>query len=92
MKLGLGGVCQVTHVLELQRLKSLRSQCIELPLSDCPVVCKALQNLAAESLAVVDNKIKGAVLRRRLALIMKHELVGCQAQRQLQPRLELTGN
>jgi hypothetical protein len=41
---------------------------MELILSNFPIVNKALQNLSAESLTVVDNKIKGAALRRCTAL------------------------
>ncbi|QSS64663.1 hypothetical protein I7I51_01733 [Histoplasma capsulatum] len=51
-------------------------QHIEFTLSDCPVNNEALQDLAAELLTVVDNKIKGAVLRRRTAVHVKRFVIG----------------
>lgn len=47
-----------------KRPESLRSQRIELALSDCPVVNQALQDFGAEPLTIVDNKIEGAALLR----------------------------
>lgn len=62
---------QVTPSLLKERLKSLCLQRIELLLGDYRVVNKALQDLGAESLAVINCKIKRAALSRCLALHVK---------------------
>ncbi|EGC41005.1 predicted protein [Histoplasma capsulatum var. duboisii H88] len=67
------------HVLDFfcplnERLEPLHSQHIESTLGDCPVVNEVLQDLAAE-LLTVDNKIKGAVLRRRTAVHVKRFVI-----------------